>query len=166
MPDLIEFRERLKWKSWWPAWLLKLSGSTRHIKIGQEWIFIWLLFTSQVGIENENTSRTILNLPPFCSVLFSPELTRSKSAAISKQKAVSPTQSKGTTLTRYFVDTLKCFLTIVVFHLTQWHHFYGVWNLLLTWPRSVNLVQYPYNAPTQNGFLYIYSVLTWKRNNQ
>ena len=26
----------------------------------------------------------------------------------------------------------------------QWHPFLSVWNLLLTWPSSVNLVRYPY----------------------
>ena len=55
-------------------------------------------------------------------------------------------RGKGTTLIEYF----EVFLTVVVFQLTQWHHFYGVWYLLLTWPRSVNLVRYPYPGELYN----------------
>ena len=44
------------------------------------------------------------------------------------------------------MDFLKCANNSRCGPLNQWHHFWSVWNLLLTWPKSVNLLRHPYPA--------------------
>ena len=52
---------------------------------------------------------------------------------------------------RYKQDILNCANNSRCGPTNQWHHFFSVWNLLLTWPRSVNLVRYPYPALRYDG---------------